>query len=159
MHETLTRDRSLTTSAETDRYRTSGPLTIRHDFADRADFLEYAAQYQRAFITFIGQHGREATTAAQQYEAARLSAHAIVASPRFHMQYQHHDRSKNIAMVQALFYWRDYQDILVADEVARRRDAYLRTLPPLGRWRMRRATARRPSKGRIIAMRDSTPSA
>lgn len=142
MHETSTRARPLTINAVTACPGTVSPpaaLAIRRQFADCADECAYAAQYRWAFIAFVGQYGRHATTYAQQYEAARLSAIAIVADPRFRMRYQHRDVAKNRAMVQALRYWRGYQDILPADEIARRRDAYRETLPLLGRLRMRYA--------------------
>jgi len=142
MYETAARARPLTINAATACPGTVGPptaLVIRRQFADLADERAYAAQYRWAFIAFVGQYGRHATTYAQQYEAARLSAIAIVADPRFRMRYQHRDAAKNRAMVQALRYWRGYQDILPADEVARRRDAYRETLPLLGRLRMRYA--------------------
>jgi hypothetical protein len=115
-------------------------LAIRGDFTDHADFLTYAAQYRHAFNDLVGQHGRQATTNAQQYEAARLSAIITVADPHFRMRYQHRDAAKNIVMVQALRYWRGYQDVLPAAEEARRRAAYIQSLPLIGRLRMQRVT-------------------
>jgi hypothetical protein len=125
-------------------------LAIRCDFADHADFLAYAAQYRQAFHVFVGQHGREATTNAQQYEAARLSAIITVADPRFRMQYQHRDAAKNIVMVQALRYWRGYQDILPAAEEARRHAAYIRALPPIAHLRIQFATRRNRRREGIV---------
>ncbi|MDQ2784428.1 MAG: hypothetical protein M3Y58_05445 [Chloroflexota bacterium] len=142
MHETVTRARPPTVHAAVappDTGNTPPSLVIRHQFADHADERAYAAHFRWSFIEFIGRYGRHATTYAQQYEAARLAAIAIVADPRFRMRYQHRDAAKNRAMVQALRYWRNYQDILPADEVARRRDAYRQTLPLPGRLRLRHA--------------------
>lgn len=99
----------------------------------------YAAQRRRDFIARIGARGREATTYDEQYEIARFDAEAIVANPRFHMTYQHRETEKNVAMVQAMLYWRDYIDILPPEEVKNRAERYLASLPPLGRLRMRRS--------------------
>ncbi|MDQ2786989.1 MAG: hypothetical protein M3Y58_18520 [Chloroflexota bacterium] len=115
------------------------PTIEAHDrFTDQEDHAAYAARYRQSFIALVGERGREATTYDEQNEAARLDAEAIVANPRFHMTYQHHDREKNVLMVQAMLYWRNYKDILPPDEVTERAERYLHSLPLLGRLRMRR---------------------
>ena len=118
-------------------------------FPDLAASGTYATQRRRDFIARIGAQGREATTYDEQYEIARLDAEAIVANPRFRMTYQHRETEKNVAMVQAMLYWRDYKDILPPEEVALRAERYLASLPLLGRLRMRRSIWQRSSRHRM----------
>ncbi|MCA1668632.1 MAG: hypothetical protein LC793_14790 [Thermomicrobia bacterium] len=74
----------------------------------------------------------------EQLALALRHAEAIVANPRFRMTYQHRDRKKNILMVQAMLYWRDYKDVLPPDEVKKRAEGYLQALPLIGRLRIGR---------------------
>lgn len=125
-------------------------IEARNRITDREDYAAYAARYQQSFIALVGARGREATTYDEQNEAARLSAEAIVANPRFRMTYQHRDREKNVMMVHAMLYWRDYKDILPPDEVKERAERYLHSLPLLGRLRMRRTIWER-SRARAVS--------
>ena len=109
----------------------------------------YAARRRQEFIARIGTGGREATTYDEQYEIARLDAEAIVANPRFHMTYQHRETEKNVVMVQAMLYWRDYKDILPPEEVIIRAERYLASLPFLGRLRMRHSIWQRSHRQRV----------
>lgn len=112
-------------------------------FTDTEASTVSAARRRREFIERIGARGREATTYEEQYEIARLDAEAIVADPRFRMTYQHRETEKNVAMVHAMLYWRDYKDILPPAEVENRAARYLASLPFLGRLRMRRSIGQR----------------
>jgi hypothetical protein len=124
-------------------------LEAPNPFTESEASRAYAAQRRRDFIARIGARGREATTYDEQYEIARLDAEAIVANPRFHMTYQHRESEKNIAMVQAMLYWRDYKDILPPEEVEKRAERYLDSLPLLGRLRMRRSIWQRSHRHRV----------
>lgn len=115
-----------------------GMAEIRSLFGDAEDYAEYSAHFLDAFNQFIGKHGRQAASYEQQHEAARLSAVNLVTDARFHMRFQHRSEKENIAMVTAMLYWRGYKDILPVDEAERRLDAYIETMPVLGRVRMGR---------------------
>ncbi len=129
----------------------SSTLEAPNPRTERDDSRAYAAGRRRDFIARIGRHGREATTYEEQYEIARLDAEAIVANPRFHMTYQHREAEKNVVMVQAMLYWRDYKDILPLGEVENRAERYLASLPFLGRLRMRHSIGQRSHRQRVPA--------
>jgi len=105
---------------------------IRVTFTGQADYSDYTERFLAAFTAFVGEHGRSATTYAQQYEAARIAAERMVADPRFSMKYQFKDRERNERMVCAMLYWRGYKDILPHDEVVRRAELYISSLPENG---------------------------
>jgi hypothetical protein len=119
-----------------------GMAEVRSLFGGAQEYADYSAHFLSAFNEFVGKYGRESTTYEQQHEAARLSAVDLVTDARFHMRFQHLSEKKNIAMVAAMLYWRGYKDILPADEAQRRLDAYIETMPLLGRMRMGRTLRR-----------------